>query len=638
MYRSLHAGRKISQQNLCWNKINIPWRRRVCVSGRKQRYTSTAMSGMGIGSYDYSQMVDDKDGRPLFMTMVLSMVAGAMLWDRAHANTPPSICQNEASHMPIDKSKEDNISTMNKEEDEEEETTTLLNWSGTHSVDIPTSQFHEPESISELEHIVQTCYTNRTPLRPLGSALSPNGIGFNPAGMVSLVHLDKVVHVDGEASTVTVQAGARVSQLIDELRRHKLTLPNLASIAEQQIGGFVQVGAHGTGATITPVDDFVTSITLVTPSKHGTVTLTPQTHGRMFHMAKVGLGCLGVVSEVTLQCVPAHTLLEHTYVLTRAEAKQQIQTLLKKHRHLRYMWIPFEDAVVVVTNDPVSDTDTVPPPSSSSTQKLSKEEEWAQKRGQFQPLIDLLLQLDTQNQHTEESLLEMGFGELRDMLLAIDPLNMDHVKLCNKAEAQFWKNSEGYRVLPSDQLLQFDCGGQQWVWEVCFPTGTLEHDNGNDMTFMDDLLHGIECNDNENDIAIAAHSPIEQRWTRSSSSCMSPAHDSTNDKTTTPMHSWVGIIMYLPSDVESQRIAITDRFRGPYCNLLRTVGERVNATSHWAKLEMPQSQEELTRLRASLKSRFPVSEFNQLRQMLDEHNLMSNDLMNAIFNEEEKEP
>ncbi len=33
-------------------------------------------------------------------------------------------------------------------------------------------------------------------------------------------------------------------------------------------------------------------------------------------MARVGLGSLGVVSEVTLQCVPAHHLLEHTYVST----------------------------------------------------------------------------------------------------------------------------------------------------------------------------------------------------------------------------------------------------------------------------------------------------------------------------------
>jgi len=31
------------------------------------------------------------------------------------------------------------------------------------------------------------------------------------------------------------------------------------------------------------------------------------------------MGALGIVTEVTLQCVPAHKLLEHTYVLSRAE-------------------------------------------------------------------------------------------------------------------------------------------------------------------------------------------------------------------------------------------------------------------------------------------------------------------------------
>ena len=47
-----------------------------------------------------------------------------------------------------------------------------------------------------------------------------------------------------------------------------------------------------------------------------------------------------------------------------------------------------------------------------------------------------------------------------DALLAVDPLNLAHVKRCNEAEAEFWRRSEGYQTKPSDQLLQFDCGGQ----------------------------------------------------------------------------------------------------------------------------------------------------------------------------------
>lgn len=44
-----------------------------------------------------------------------------------------------------------------------------------------------------------------------------------------------------------------------------------------------------------------------------------------------------------------------------------------------------------------------------------------------------------------------------------------------QAEAEFWKRSEGYRLGPTDQILGFDCGGQQWVLESCFPTGTLRY-------------------------------------------------------------------------------------------------------------------------------------------------------------------
>ena len=45
---------------------------------------------------------------------------------------------------------------------------------------------------------------------------------------------------------------------------------------------------------------------------------------------------------------------------------------------------------------------------------------------------------------------------------------------CTQAEADFWRKSEGYRVGWSDELLGFDCGGQQWVLETCFPTGSLK--------------------------------------------------------------------------------------------------------------------------------------------------------------------
>jgi FAD binding domain len=59
--------------------------------------------------------------------------------------------------------------------------------------------------------------------------------------MVNLALMDKVLEVNKEAKTVRVQAGIRVSQLVDALKEHGLTLQNFASIREQQIGGIIQV-------------------------------------------------------------------------------------------------------------------------------------------------------------------------------------------------------------------------------------------------------------------------------------------------------------------------------------------------------------------------------------------------------------
>jgi L-galactono-1,4-lactone dehydrogenase len=58
------------------------------------------------------------------------------------------------------------------------------------------------------------------------------------------------VNVDTKKRQVTVEAGCTVERLLEALRPYGLTLENLASINQQQLGGFIQVSAHGTGATV----------------------------------------------------------------------------------------------------------------------------------------------------------------------------------------------------------------------------------------------------------------------------------------------------------------------------------------------------------------------------------------------------
>lgn len=135
----------------------------------------------------------------------------------------------------------------------------------------------------------------------------------------------------------------------------------------------------------------------------------------------------------------------------------------------------------------------------------------------------------------EPDINELSFTELRDKLLALDPLNKDYVIKINQAEAEFWRKSEGYRVGWSDEILGFDCGGQQWVSETCFPAGTLAKPSMKDLEFIEDLKQLIEKQN------IPAPAPIEQRWTARSKSPMSPASSSGEDD----IFSWVKFQLHL---------------------------------------------------------------------------------------------
>ncbi|MQM02490.1 hypothetical protein Taro_035254 [Colocasia esculenta] len=488
---------------------------------------------------------------------------------------------------------------------------TVTNWSGTHEVH--TRVFLQPESIEELEATVREAHEKRSRIRPVGSGLSPNGIGLQRAGMVNLALMDKVLEVDKEARRVRVQAGARVSQLVDALREHGLTLQNFASIREQQVGGIVQVGAHGTGANLPPIDEQIVSMKLVTPAK-GTIEVSREKDPELFYLARCGLGGLGVVAEVTIQCVERHELVEHTFVSNIKEIKNNHKKWLAENKHIKYLWIPYTDTVVVVRCNPLSKWKGQPKLES----KYGKNDALQHIR---ELCCDSLKKYRGGESIDDSEINQLSFTELRDKLLALDPLNKDHVKKVNQAEADFWQKSEGYRVGWSDEILGFDCGGQQWVSETCFPVGTLAKPSMRDLEYIEKLKQVIESE------GIPAPAPIEQRWTASSRSLMSPASSSERDE----IFSWVGIIMYLPTTDARQRKQITEEFFN-YRHLAQSkLWDEYAAYEHWAKIEIPKDKDELAALQARLRKRFPIEAYNKARKELDPYRILSNGMLEKLF-------
>ncbi|KAL5745509.1 hypothetical protein ACOSP7_026655 [Xanthoceras sorbifolium] len=494
---------------------------------------------------------------------------------------------------------------------------TVSNWSGTHEVQ--TRNFHQPETILDLEKLVKDSNAQRAKIRPVGSGLSPNGIGLARAGMVNLALLDKVLEVDKEKKTVRVQAGIRVQQLVDEIKEYGITLQNFASIREQQIGGILQVGAHGTGAKLPPIDEQVISMKLVTPAK-GTIELSKEKDPELFYLARCGLGGLGVVAEVTLQCVERQELVEHTAISNMKEIKKNHKKLLSENKHVKYLYIPYTDSVVVVRCNPVSKWKGPP----KFKPKYTEDEAIQHVRDLYRECLtkyraDEITVKSPDNNETDIN--ELSFTELRDKLLSLDPLNKDHVIKVNQAEAEFWRKSEGYRVGWADEILGFDCGGQQWVSETCFPAGTFTKPSIKDIEYIEELKKLIEKE------KVPAPAPIEQRWTARSQSPMSPAYSSAEDD----IFSWVGIIMYLPTMEARMRKEITEEFFH-YRHLTQSqLWDRYSAYEHWAKIEVPKDKDELAALQERLRKRFPVDSYNKARKELDPNRILSNNILEKLF-------
>jgi len=498
----------------------------------------------------------------------------------------------------------------------------LANWSGNHV--IKTARLFKPKSAGELEALVTKAHVEGSQLRPVGKFLSPNGVAAAEHGMVSLEELDKVLHMDLDRLEITVEAGVLVETVLSTLAEHELTLLNFSSITDQQMGGWTQVSAHGTGATLPTVDEMITRLKIVTPAK-GTLELSETQNPDLFKLARAGVGALGVVSELTLKCAPKHRLHERTFATTMSELRspgpRNHASLLQRFRHTRFMWLPSTETCVVVVSNPegsgeggdevLSGTTAVEPDIAiESLRRMARETPGVAK--------------------PDEDLTTLSFAGLRDRLLDVAPLDAAHVKRVNQAEAVFWHNSEGSRVDESQKVLGFDCGGQQQVLEVCFPVGTLEKPDGKDLDFIAELRQAIT------DRGLPAPAPIEQRWTSRSSSPMSPAFAPTGQEDR--IFSWVGIIMYLPpGQDELGREAIAKRFK-EYSDVVFHVGKKYGAVPHWAKIELPpthwSTERQATRvkeMRQILRERFDVKAFNKARSDLDPKHILSNKLISTLF-------
>lgn len=177
--------------------------------------------------------------------------------------------------------------------------------------------------------------------------------------LISTKYLDNVVKIDVETRTMTVESGVTLRQIINEAANAGLALPYAPYWWGLTIGGLMGTGAHG--STLwgkgSSVHDYVVELRIVRPAgpQDGYAkVLSLNEQNEDLNAAKVSLGVLGVISQVTLKLEPLFKR-SITYLTNNdSDLGDQVVAFGHQHEFADIIWYPSQQKVLYRVDDRVS--------------------------------------------------------------------------------------------------------------------------------------------------------------------------------------------------------------------------------------------------------------------------------------------
>lgn len=121
--------------------------------------------------------------------------------------------------------------------------------------------------------------------------------------IVDMSSMKKVVSIDKDQSTVTVEAGISWESLVQVLKEHGLAVENLSAYTKVTVAGAAGTGTHGSGSNILASQFLSMQI----------VDAKGQLHCIRDPKLFTHLGVLGILSTITLRCVPFFYIKQSCY-------------------------------------------------------------------------------------------------------------------------------------------------------------------------------------------------------------------------------------------------------------------------------------------------------------------------------------
>ncbi|HZX08766.1 FAD-binding protein, partial [Kribbella sp.] len=227
---------------------------------------------------------------------------------------------------------------------------TWRNWSGTESA--TGVEALRPRSADELAAAVKAAAEQGKKLKAVGSGHSFTGCSVPQQVMVQLDGLSSILHADQASGRVTVGAGTGLRKLNAGLAAFDLAMANLGDIDQQTISGAISTGTHGTGAKLGGLATQIVGLDLVT-ADGSVLHCSAEEHPDVFAAARISVGALGVISALTLQCVPAFLLRAQEMPLPLADVLDGFDEFADGNDHFEFYWFPHTDRTLTKRNNRV---------------------------------------------------------------------------------------------------------------------------------------------------------------------------------------------------------------------------------------------------------------------------------------------
>lgn len=182
----------------------------------------------------------------------------------------------------------------------------LSNWAG--NVEYSTANVATANSVAAIQDFVR----KHSSFKTLGTRHCFNRIADSKQQLLTTDFSAQAPVIDAAGRTISVGPGVRYGTIAPMLEKSGFALHNLASLPHISVAGAITTGTHGSGVKNGNLSTAVSALDIVNAAGD-VVKLSRKANPDIFPGAVVGLGALGVITNVTLNIQPTYQIAQTVF-------------------------------------------------------------------------------------------------------------------------------------------------------------------------------------------------------------------------------------------------------------------------------------------------------------------------------------